>query len=196
MLTHSSYLCPVCGSNLPRAASRCFFCDQPLPMYKRARRSAGAAAADESAAILPPVFVPQRDFAKLEQLARIGLVDSADTAARDLLRRELDRATVCTPEATPDGVVRMGVAVLAQQGDGNVLRRIEGVLTYPGERPESLSAIPVTSMLGAAILGLSADDVMPYAALDGSRHAVKILKVFAPTSPSTQPPSAEPPGAA
>lgn len=185
----SSYLCPVCGSGLPRAASRCFFCDQPLPMYKRLNRSAGGAAADEPAA-LPPLFVPQRDFARLEQLARIGLVDSADKAARDLLRRELDRATVCAPEATPHGVVRMGVAVLAQQGDGNVLRRIEGVLTYPGERPESLSAIPVTSMLGAAILGLSADDVMPYEALDGSRHAVKIIKVFAPTSPGVEPPSA------
>ncbi|MFN4281170.1 MAG: hypothetical protein ACK4NA_00880 [Alphaproteobacteria bacterium] len=28
------YVCPICASHLPRAAARCFFCDQPLPRGK------------------------------------------------------------------------------------------------------------------------------------------------------------------
>lgn len=182
-----SYACPICGNRLPRAASRCFFCDHPLPMYKGKPRRGPRPA---STAALPPLFVPERDFARLERLARLGLVDSADEAARELLRRELDRAIVRPVEDIPETVVRLGTIVVAQDGDGTNVRRVEGMLIYPGERPAGMPAISVTSMLGAAVLGLSAEDVMPYASPDGARHAVKIVKVFPP------PPSGEPPSAA
>ena len=43
------YSCPVCGNRLPRAASRCFFCEYPLPMNKgEATQSAWSSSAPHS----------------------------------------------------------------------------------------------------------------------------------------------------
>lgn len=193
MRTPISYVCPICGNRLPRAAARCFFCEQPLPVRKGPPADAAFAATTD----LPPLHVPARDFARLERLARTGLF-SQDFAARQLLRAELDRAVVCAPDDIPGDVVRMGATVRVRDGDGRrPPQEICGVLVYPGEWPERSTAIPVTTSLGAAILGLGVGDVMSYDGDDGSRHAVRIVSVAPPAPwPPSPPPSPSRPAAA
>lgn len=182
MRTPIPYACPLCGSRLPRAAARCFVCGHSLPVYKgRPQAQAADAAADLGelrACELPRVYVTTDDYAPLKRLAEDP---SCDDAARELLRRELDRAIVCDAAAVPPDVVRLGSTVwLRDRGAHGVTQKLTGVLTLPGERPARLPAIPASSPLGAAVLGLAAGDTMIYAAGDGRRHAASVVRVAPP----------------
>lgn len=178
------YLCPICASRLPRAASRCFFCETPLPFHKGKATAAARPrlpSADPEALQrqeLPRLYIAAQDFGRLEPLAHLNLDARADG---DLLRRELDRAIVCDSPSMPHGVVRMGsIIVLRDRGDDGTAQKIRGILVYPGECHPHLPSIAVSSPLGAAILGLSVGDVMPYESADGIRHVATILSVVRP----------------
>ena len=178
------YSCPICASRLPRAASRCFFCESPLPFHKgkatavarpRLPRANPEALRKQE---LPRLYIAAQDFGKLENLAHIAL---SERAGGDLLRSELDRAIVCDGQAVPHGVVRMGsIVVLRDRGEDGSAQKIRGMLVYPGECHPHLPSIAVSSPLGSAILGLSVGDVMPYEAVDGIRHVATVLSVVRP----------------
>jgi len=194
MRAFTPYVCPICASHLPRAASRCFFCDQPLPIYKgkppRAPARRQPPSTDQAESFRPPrIYVTARDFARLEHLAHLGFAEEAPDAL-SLLRAELDRAVVCSNDEAPPGVVRMGSTVLLRDDDGQgAAQKIRGALVYPGERHPRLPSIPVSTPLGAAILGLSAGDVMAYGVGEDVRHVVRVLSVHhsAPRPPDLPP---------
>lgn len=182
------YSCPICASRLPRAASRCFFCETPLPLHKgKATTSASKPRlprADPEALRrqeLPRLYVAAQDFGRLENLAHIALSDGNGGGVGDLLRSELDRAIVCDTQAVPHGVVRMGsIIVVRDRGEDGTAQKIRGMLVYPGECHPYLPSIAVSSPLGSAILGLSVGDVMPYAGAGGIRHVATVLSVVRP----------------
>ncbi len=186
MRVFTSYLCPACASHLPRAAARCFYCDHSLPINKGkpSRAPMGRtphSTAQDDAFQPPPIYVTTRDFARLEQLAHLGLdADAPDALA--LLRAELERAVVCSNDEVPHGLVRMGSTVLLRDADGQgTAHKLRGALVFPGEQHPRLPSIPVSTPLGAAILGLSVGDVMPYGTGNAARHVVRVLSVHAPT---------------
>lgn len=178
------YSCPICGNRLPRAASRCFFCEYPLPMNKGAatqsawsspRRIHPEALRKHQ---LPSLHIAAQDFGRLENLAHIA---GAGESGLSLLRSELDRATVCDDVEMPHGVVRMGsTVVLRDRGEDDSMQKLRAILVYPGECNRSLPSISVASPLGAAILGLSVGEVMRYEGPGGVRHVVTILSVVRP----------------
>lgn len=182
------YSCPICASRLPRAASRCFFCESPLPLHKgkaTARVSSHRLQRPDPEALrrqeLPRLYIAAQDFGRLETLAHIGLSDSDGRGGGDLLRSELDRAIVCDNQAVPHGVVRMGsIVVVRDRGEDGTAQKIRGMLVYPGECHPHLPSIAVSSPLGSAILGLSVGDVMPYAGAGGIRHVATVLSVVRP----------------
>ena len=178
------YSCPICGSRLPRAASRCFFCENPLPLNKgKATQSAWSSPRRIDPERLkqqelPRLHVAAQDFGRLENLAHIALADEPGVS---LLRSELDRAIVCDEAEMPHGIVRMGsTVVLRDRGEDGSTQKLRGILVYPGECHRALPAISVASPLGSAILGLSVGDVMPYEGNGGVRHVATVLSVVRP----------------
>jgi len=179
------YSCPICASRLPRAASRCFFCESPLPLNKGKASAATPKPrlprADPEALRkqeLPRLYIAAQDFGRLENLAHVTLSDRTDS---HLLRNELDRAIVCDGQAVPHGVVRMGsIVVLRDRGEDGSAQKIRGMLVYPNECHPYLPSIAVSSPLGSAILGLSVGDAMPYEAVGGVRHVATVLSVVRP----------------
>lgn len=180
------YSCPICASRLPRAASRCFFCESPLPLHKGKATAAVTPKprlpkADPEALRrqeLPRLYIAAQDFGRLENLAHIALNERAGS---DLLRSELDRAIVCDREAVPHGVVRMGsIVVVRDRGEDGTAQKIRGMLVYPGECHPYLPSIAVSSPLGSAILGLSVGDVMSYQGAGDIRHVATVLSVVRP----------------
>lgn len=173
------YVCPFCSSRLPRAASQCFFCDHPLPAYKGrvvSNRRQPKAAPMWGALELPSVHIPAEDFAPLRNIARMAMTDES---VSKLLLSELDRAIVCSENLTPHGIVRMGSEVLVDnRGADGAVEKIRGILVYPEERSDHLPSIPVSSPLGAAILGLNSGDAMPYATADGMHYVATIGRVM------------------
>jgi regulator of nucleoside diphosphate kinase len=185
------YSCPICASRLPRAASRCFFCEHPLPRDKgRATRRALPSAPRVEAQTrrpqdLPRLYVAVEDFGRLEPLAHIALDRDAGV---ELLRGELERAIVCDEESVPQGIVRMGSIVsLQDRGEDGSVVKIRGILVYPDERHPTLPSIPISSPLGAAVLGLTVGDTMPYEGADGLRHAATVLSTVRPESAGKPP---------
>ncbi len=186
------YSCPVCASRLPRAASRCFFCEHPLPLHKGPATARVARAAprvgglDDKPQDLPRLHVAVQDFGQLETLAYVTLDREP---GGNLLRSELDRAIVCDETPMPHGTVRMGsIVTLQDRGEDGSTLRIRGVLVYPGERHRTRTSIPVSTPLGAALVGLSTGDTMPYEGADGLRHVVTVLSAVVP-APDDDPPT-------
>lgn len=178
------YSCPICGSRLPRAASRCFFCENPLPIHKgrvpasRGLSSRALGSQPSGTQELPPLYIAARDFGRLENLAHTA---PGDDVGLRLLRSELDRAIVCDETDMPHRVVRMGsTVVLRDRGDDGTKQKLRGVLVYPGESHPSLPSISVLSPLGSAILGLSVGDSIRYEARNGVRHVAAVLSVVRP----------------
>ena len=180
MRTLAPYVCPFCSSRLPRAASRCFFCEHPLPVDKGRTvsndRQPTTARTSLKTLELPRVYIPAEDFVPLRNIARMAMTD--ETVSK-LLLSELDRAIVCGENLTPHGIVRMGSAVFVQnKGRDGTVEKIRGILVYPEERSNHLPSIPVSSPLGAAILGLNSGDIMPYATGAGMQHVATIERVM------------------
>ncbi|MFN4281171.1 MAG: GreA/GreB family elongation factor [Alphaproteobacteria bacterium] len=143
-----------------------------------------------------------RDFARLERLAHLEGEASGETGeGLALLRAELARAIVCSNDEPPRDVVRLGSTVLLRHADEQgETQKMRAALVYPGEPHESLPSIPVSTPLGAALLGLRAGDVMAYdaggvGAADVSRHVVRVMSVR-DRMPLVWPPDTPPPGAA
>lgn len=173
------YFCPFCSSRLPRSASRCFFCEHPLPVYKgrpaSSRRHTKAGQKSRETPQLPTVHIPVEDFASLRNIAQMAI---SDVTVSKLLLSELERAIVCSENLMPHGIVRMGSQVLMQRKrNDRVIEEISGVLVYPKGSSSSVPPIPVSSPLGAAILGLQSGASMPYGTADGALHVVTIGQV-------------------
>ena len=81
---------------------------------------------------------------------------------------------------------RIGSRILVRDRseDGSV-QKFHGVLVWPHECHPQLPSIPVSSLLGAAVLGLRPGDVTRYVAENGTAHAVAILQVFPSESGAT-----------
>ncbi len=183
-MRNTPYMCPNCSSRLPRAASRCFFCENPVPLDKGSATSLRVRNAQSTRreGELPRVYIPAGHFGRLTTLADMALQDEA---LGKLLRRELTRAVICGDAAMPS-VVRIGSRILVRDRseDGSV-QKIHGVLVWPHECDPQLPSITVSSLLGAAVLGLRAGDVMPYVTENGTSHVAAILEVFPSESGET-----------
>jgi regulator of nucleoside diphosphate kinase len=136
-------------------------------------RAEGGAVPPISPAVLPRIVVSTRDFGRLENLARIHM-ESAHPVA-DLLLAELERATVCAPDAVGSDVVTMNARVTFRAGPSMIPR--SATVVYPEDYHPTGQHVSVMSPLGAAMLGLRAGERMPYTDLQGTRFSVKVDEV-------------------
>jgi len=121
----------------------------------------------------PNVTLPASDHHRLEQLAQAG-ADQGDVDARFLLS-EINRAEVVPDRAARLGsVVTMGswVTFWITWGFARETRQ----LVYPEDYTYERTQIPVTSPLGAALVGLKVGSEIPFF-IAGRTKVVKVERV-------------------
>lgn len=167
-------ICSVCNRTLPRAAARCFYCENPHLVQEAARVLTPPVMTGEQAS--PFAVIPAEDFGRLEYLARIEL-DGQNRIGK-YLREKLDRAVVCPSEQVPSTLVRMGslVSLGYLSAAGNPVW-IKGFLAYPREQTTSWRPISVASPLGSAILGMAEGNEVAYEDNNGASHIARIYWV-------------------
>lgn len=168
MPVRSSYRCLHCGARYPRTAVRCVTCGLQLP-----RPGGDTAAPSISRAVLPRIVISTRDFGRLENLARIHL--ESDHPVADLLLGELERATVCPPDAVGSDVVTMNSRIVFRTTSNTGPR--SAVMVYPEDYHPTGQHVSVMSPLGAAMLGIRAGERMPFTDLQGNRFSVAVEEV-------------------
>ena len=105
------------------------------------------------------VTLPASDHRRLERLARVG-ADQGDVDARFLLS-EINRAEVVPDRAARlDSIVTMGCWITFWVNWG--FPRETRQLGYPEDYTSERIQIPVTSRLGAALVGLKVGSEMPF----------------------------------
>lgn len=153
-----------------------FFRHDHVPESKRSERDGLVLRAENNMlAYLPPVVVALPEFRRLSEMAEKSRVVRRVPCAADLLERELNRATIATPDELPPTVVGMNDSfdcLDAQSG-----RRFRYTLAYPGMDHVETGGLSVLSVLGAAALGLGEGDSMPWTTPTGEKRILKILRV-------------------
>jgi regulator of nucleoside diphosphate kinase len=77
----------------------------------------------------------------------------------------------------PAGVVQMGSTVHFQSDDGR-MRRVE--LVFPGQADISADRISILTPIGAALIGLTKGQSMPWRTRDGQVRRLTVMSVHAP----------------
>ena len=90
----------------------------------------------------------------------------------EFLLSELRRAEVCHPAALPEEVVSANCRVIYRIDDEAKTRA--HLLVHPEDLTWPGAEISVMTPLGAALIGLSVGDRVPYTETDGSRHEVLV----------------------
>lgn len=122
---------------------------------------------------IPDITLPASDYRRLERLAQVG-ADQGDMDARFLLN-EINRAEVVPDRAARlDSIVTMGSWVTFWFNWG--FPRETKQLVYPEDYESERTQIPVTSPLGAALLGLRIGSEVPFLSA-GRTNVVRIESV-------------------
>ena len=121
---------------------------------------------------MPPLAIGVEDHGRLMTMAD-GLSGASAQVAEQLIS-ELERARVVAQHKLPDNVVRMGSTVSFTTTDGfNRTYR----LVYPGEADISEGRVSVLTPIGAALIGLSEGQSIPWTARDGRVLSLTVEKV-------------------
>jgi len=121
---------------------------------------------------VPQIVVSTTDYERLTDLANASL-QRLPAVAQELLD-EMDRAKVVEPSALPADVVRMGSTVTFKADDGQT-RTLK--LVYPADESLDQHRISVMTPVGAALIGLAEGQSISWAARDGRRHELTVMKV-------------------
>jgi regulator of nucleoside diphosphate kinase len=121
---------------------------------------------------VPQITVSSDDYQRLTDLATASL-ERVPAVAQELLS-EMDRARVVDADAVPADVVRMGSTVTFKSDDGQT-RTL--TLVYPADESLDEHRISVMTPVGAALVGLGVGQSISWAARDGRRHELTVLKV-------------------
>lgn len=127
---------------------------------------------------LPSLIVNRADHLRLTTLATAAL-DRMPAVAEELLS-ELDRARLVSPERTPPNSVQMG-ATVTYRSEG-LSRTV--TLVYPEDADIAEGKVSVMTPIGAALIGLSANQSISWTARDGRRHELEIVTVAPPHTTS------------
>ena len=121
----------------------------------------------------PPIVVSSLDLDRLERIMEAGQYRSMPGI--DLLRRELDRATIMEPADMPAGVVTLNSRVrFADDASGS---EFELTLAYP-EASGQAGTVSVLAPVGSALLGRSVGQSISWQVPGGRKLQLRILDVI------------------
>lgn len=134
----------------------------------------------------PDIVVGASEHRRLTAAALTDVGPDADRI--DFLLAELDRARIVEDGLMPPDVIRLGSIVRYKLLPGEE-QTIKLVLPESSSATESYR-LSVTSLHGAALLGLRPGDVMSWFDADCKAHRLKVLKVANPPADDRPGPSA------
>lgn len=123
---------------------------------------------------LPAITIARSEHQRLSNLA--DMLAERDPQAAEQLAGELDRARIIDDARMASGVVRMGSAVEFHIDD-EAPQRAE--LVFPKDADISRHRISILTPVGAALLGLSAGQSIPWSGRDGRVRRLSVLAVHA-----------------
>jgi regulator of nucleoside diphosphate kinase len=130
-----------------------------------------------SAELKPNILVSEIDHERLTSLAVAAEGRSPEVA--HVLQSEMQRARVVPAKALPAHVVQMGSTV-EFKADTGTQRRV--TLVFPGEADLAAGRISILTPIGAALIGLSPGQSIPWTARDGREHRLTVLSVAPPAA--------------
>jgi regulator of nucleoside diphosphate kinase len=128
---------------------------------------------------MPPIVVSEADYERLTNLA--AAIEERAPEVAGVLQAEMDRARVVPADSFPADVVQMGSTVEFRSDSGEE-RRV--TLVYPGEADLAQGRISILTPIGAALIGLSPGQSITWAARDGRRRHLTVLRVARPDGAS------------
>jgi regulator of nucleoside diphosphate kinase len=120
----------------------------------------------------PPIVVSDRDHEHLTRLAD-GLAQRHPVLA-EMLRDEMDRATVLPLNTVPREVVQMGSLVEFRLDTGETKR---ATLIFSGKADFAEGQVSILTPLGTALIGLSPGQSMTWTSRDGREHRLTVVSV-------------------
>jgi regulator of nucleoside diphosphate kinase len=126
---------------------------------------------------MPNIIVSEIDHERLTSLAVAAEERAPDVA--HALQSEMRRARVVPAKALPAHVVQMGSTV-EFDADTGPQRRV--TLVFPGEADLAAGRISILTPIGAALIGLSPGQSIPWTARDGRQHRLTVLAVAPPAA--------------
>ena len=121
---------------------------------------------------LPAITVARSEYERLLNLA--NLLGKRDPQTAEQLADELDRARIVDDARMPRGIVRMGSIVEFSINDAAPQR---AEIVFPKDADISRQRISVLTPVGAALLGLSAGQSIPWPGRDGRVRRLSVLIV-------------------
>lgn len=123
----------------------------------------------------PPCQLTALDMSVLEgMMDRIEAQGQTDTAVARLLRRKLAAARVRFHDEIDPRVATINSRIEFRVGHGNVETC---VLTHGGERALPGSALPISTLRGLALLGLTEGDTIAVESADGGTEVLGVVRV-------------------
>jgi regulator of nucleoside diphosphate kinase len=119
---------------------------------------------------MPSVHLTEDDYDCLENLARSGVGPGAQ-----LLGREVDRAVVVPADALPAGCARLGSWVEYVDLLHAQVRTVQ--LVAPGDADIDANRLSVLSPVGAALIGLKAEDTFGWTGENGLPRVLVVHRV-------------------
>jgi len=126
-----------------------------------------------------PIYLSRYDYAKLRILLSTALYSSANNAALQKLREELDRAAVIDPAAIPADVVTMDSAVEFEDLETGEVE--EYTITFPERADVDAGRMSILAPIGTALIGCRVGHIVKWSTPGGIRR----LKIRRVTTAST-----------
>jgi regulator of nucleoside diphosphate kinase len=98
------------------------------------------------------------------------------TEAAEFLAREIDRARIVPVHQASQDLVRMGSTV--KYRDNTTGKISEATLVYPRDADGEPNHLPVLTVVGAALIGLSVGQTTTFATRKGEVRSLSVLEVI------------------
>ncbi|WP_375304561.1 nucleoside diphosphate kinase regulator [Bradyrhizobium sp. A11] len=128
---------------------------------------------DRVAEIRPPIAIDADHFARLSALSSMASGPMAEVC--EYLREELDRAHIVPADKLRPDIVSSGSKVQFRDEQTGKIQEI--VLVYPHDADIGRRRVSVLTPVGAALLGLSANQTISFRTRTGERRELTVLKV-------------------
>jgi len=127
----------------------------------------------------PPIVMTTVEANLLSKLLQNGADRYSEGAT--FLAREIRRANRIDPKQAMGNLVTLNSYVVFRYGPPDEIRMVK--LVYPGETTnKDIENLPVTTLVGAALIGLSQDQSIEWSDSDGNVHRVEVILVLPPSS--------------
>jgi len=123
----------------------------------------------------PPIAIEERHYARLSTLASNA---HEPTGICEYLREELERARIVSRTDWNPAIVSLGSKVEFRDEHTGKVQEI--ILVYPSEADTARGQVSVLTRIGAALIGLSADQTISFRNRFGDRRELTVMTVTRP----------------